>query len=799
MKRKYSPCANKLVKASNGKMTLDEAEDILKNAKDAQEKLEAGGYSTNEAINKSVQDYFDNEQQYREKEKINTFRNIKIKAETISFLQGLIDKGLTVNEAKFSLMHGINSPLENTRYSLDLKKDVVTAGYAGEFISSLEKDGLLPILRSEQFSDEIIKDLWELSYNRKPISKTPQVNRIAEIIFETQDSMRKRLNKAGADIGTMQGFVVAQTHDIDVMKRAGKKNWIDFVKSKIDLDRSFGGGVDANNIDQALNSAYEALLTGVRLSVNTGDDNPKLFQFSGPSNRAKSISQPRQIVFKTADDFINYKNEFGRNTLNESISESIRTNSQDIALLENLGTNPPAMLDEVFKIITENNREKLTNRPKNDIFDSTIEAGINNLIGVSGNNRKLQDYTNSIKNFNILTMLGRSLFSQLPDLAFKAAEYQFEGRTFLSSWGALVNDIKNGFKSDKDKKHFASMVGVYAENMLADLNVKISTGKTYHKKISRLTQLFMKLNLQEPWDKANKTSMSRTLSHDLALMADTDYNNLSDNTKRIFGYYGINSNDWDIIRANKTTLEDGRDYVVSEGIKDNKIAEKLTAYFIDRVNYATNSPTGSTKSRMMVMGQKKGTPGGAFFDLALQFKTFMFSMIEKSYGRELYAKGKADKLAIVNMVLATTALAYVGGAMKDILSNRTPKDPTDPSVFIESMVRGGGLSIAGDLLFADTSGYKSITPTKYFAGPTFGKVDDVYEIFKQFKNKGDASAEALRVGTSSIPFNNLFYVREPLNELMIYSIQEHLNPGYLNRIDKRNKQRYNQEQIFKTR
>jgi hypothetical protein len=309
----------------------------------------------------------------------------------------------------------------------------------------------------------------------------------------------------------------------------------------------------------------------------------------------------------------------------------------------------------------------------------------------------------------------------------------------------------------------------------------------------------MKLNLQEPWDKANKTSMSRTLSHDLALMSDSDYVNLSDDTKRIFGYYGIDSNDWNTIRGNKKRLEDGRDYIVSEGIEDNKIAEKLTAYFIDRVNYATNTPTGSTKSRMMLMGVKKGTPSGAFFDLALQFKTFMFSMQEKSYGRALYAKGKADKMAIVNMVLGTTALAYVGGVIKDALSNKTPKDPTDPSVFMESMVRGGGLSIAGDLLFADTSGFNSMTPTKYFAGPTFGRVDDVYSIYTALKNGRDAKAEALRVGTSAIPFNNLFYVREPVNELMLYSIQEHLNPGYLNRIDKRNKERYNQKQILETR
>lgn len=794
MKRKYSPCSHKLVKASNGKMTLDEAEDILKNAKDAQEKLEEKGYASDEAIKKSVNNYFDEREKYLAKEKLKTLKNIKLKKENKAFIQGLINNKLTVNEAKFSFMHGINSPFENTRFSVDLKKDIVTAQYAGKFISSLEKEGLLPLLQSEEFSDEIIKDLWELSYNRPTVSKKPQINRIAEIIYDTQESMRKRLNKAGADIGSMQGFVVSQTHDIDTMIRAKKKKWIDFVKPKLDLERSFNGTVTLENIDEALSGAYEALITGVRLSVNTVDDNPKLFHFT---DKAKSISQPRQIVFKTAEDFINYKNEFGRNTFNESISESIRTNSQDIALLENLGTNPKAMLDEVFREIDQENRDKLINN-KADIFDTTIKSGIDELLGVTGNNRKLQNYTNSIKNYNILTMLGRSLFSQIPDLQFKASEYQFQGRTFLSSWGAVFNDLKNSFKSDAEKKHFASLVGVFSENMLADLNVKISTGRSYHKKINRLTQLFMKLNLQQPWDKANKTSMSRTLSHDLALMSDTEFNNLSNDTKRIFGYYGITENDWNIIRSNKIKLEDGREYIVSEDIQDNKIYEKLTGYFIDRVNYATNTATGSTRARMR-LGTQKGTPAGAILDLTMQFKTFMFSMFEKSYGRDLYAKGNADKLAIIQTILMTSALAYLGGMVKDILSNKTPKDPTDPSVFMESMVRGGGLSIAGDLLFADTSGYQSITPTKYFSGPTFGKLDDVYGIFTQLKNGRDASAEALRVGTSSIPFNNLFYVREPLNELMIYSIQEHLNPGYLNRMDKRNKERYNQKQIFETR
>jgi hypothetical protein len=798
MRRKYSPCAGKMVKASGGKMTLDEAEDILKNIKYAQEKLESKGYASGDAVSEAVKEHFDKAEYYRQKEKLNGYKNIKIKAETTLFLQGLIDKGLSVNEAKFSFMHGINSPIENTRHSLDLKKDVVTAGYAGKFISTLEKEGLLPILQSEKFNNDIIKDLWELSYDRKPISTHKEVNRIAEIIYETQENMRKRLNKAGADIGNMQGFVVSQTHDIDLMKKASKQKWIDFVKDKIDMERSFGGGVDASNIDKALNSAYEALITGVRLSVETGDDNVKLFQFSNASNRSKSISQPRQIIFKDANDFIAYKNQFSRNTLNESIAESIRTNSQDIALLENLGTNPQAMLETVFRKIDETNREKLINKPKTDIWDITVKSGINNLLGIRGDNYKLSNYANSIKNFNIFTMLGRSLFTQVPDLQFKASEYQFQGRTFLSSWGATLNDVMNGFKSDKDKKHFASMVGVYAENFLADLNVKVSTGKSYHKKINRLTQLFMKLNLQEPWDKANKTSMSRTLSHDLALMSDTNYNNLSADTKRIFGYYGINENDWDIIRKNRTTLEDGRDYITADGLLDNKTAEKLTAYFIDRVNFATNSPTGSTRSRI-AFGTQKGTPSGELLNLIMQFKTFMFSMFEKSYGRDAYAKGKADKLAIVQTILMTTALAYIGGTIKDILSNKTPKDPTNPAVFLESLVRGGGLSIAGDLLFADTSGFNSITPTKYFSGPTFGRIDDVYSLYSSLKTGRDARAEALRIGTQAIPFNNLFYIREPINELFLYSIQEHLNPGYLQRIDKRNKERYNQQQIFDTR
>jgi hypothetical protein len=50
---------------------------------------------------------------------------------------------------------------------------------------------------------------------------------------------------------------------------------------------------------------------------------------------------------------------------------------------------------------------------------------------------------------------------------------------------------------------------------------------------------------------------------------------------------------------------------------------------------------------------------------------------------------------------------------------------------------------------------------------------------------------------SSIPGNNLFYIRGPLDHLLLLEMQEQMNPGFMNRAERDMQKTFNQEWLWK--
>ena len=101
-----------------------------------------------------------------------------------------------------------------------------------------------------------------------------------------------------------------------------------------------------------------------------------------------------------------------------------------------------------------------------------------------------------------------------------------------------------------------------------------------------------------------------------------------------------------------------------------------------------------------------------------------------------------------------------------------------------AMSQGGGLGIYGDFLFGEYSRYgRSFLST--LAGPTFGQIDDLAEIWTRVRKGEDVGANVLRMAINNTPFINLFYTRQAMDYLFLYELQEMVNPGYLRRMESR--------------
>jgi hypothetical protein len=66
-----------------------------------------------------------------------------------------------------------------------------------------------------------------------------------------------------------------------------------------------------------------------------------------------------------------------------------------------------------------------------------------------------------------------------------------------------------------------------------------------------------------------------------------------------------------------------------------------------------------------------------------------------------------------------------------------------------------------------------------------GSVEDLADIVGRLKSGDDAASQSFRFLVDHLPGFNPFYVRSALNYLVLYRIQEWLNPGAMKRMERR--------------
>jgi hypothetical protein len=102
---------------------------------------------------------------------------------------------------------------------------------------------------------------------------------------------------------------------------------------------------------------------------------------------------------------------------------------------------------------------------------------------------------------------------------------------------------------------------------------------------------------------------------------------------------------------------------------------------------------------------------------------------------------------------------------------------------MQAVVKGGGLSIAGDLLnvFMEEGARPA---TEQLTGPFFGQVSKTLKLGQEIAH-GDmngAGKAAINLGREFIPFNNLIWTRAVWNNYLMAELNEMASPGYMGRM-----------------
>ena len=214
-------------------------------------------------------------------------------------------------------------------------------------------------------------------------------------------------------------------------------------------------------------------------------------------------------------------------------------------------------------------------------------------------------------------------------------------------------------------------------------------------------------------------------------------------------------------------------------------------------------PTPDARVRAIATGGglQKGTGFGEISRSAWQFKSFPLQIMKGNLSRAWGVKGDRNIGHMLEFLMSTTTMGYVGFNLKQIAAGREPVLPTDldwqqnSRLLIASMMQGGGGGMIGDLVLSmmEADGFDSDILGD-MAGPLAG---DAIDLLKLFAGNGadfvfkDAPTNFLpefaKFALGEVPGNNIFYGKEAIKRLLNQYVLSELDSNFQKKINKQRK------------
>lgn len=625
----------------------------------------------------------------------------------------------------------------------------------------------------------------------------PVAARGAKVWREQMDSIRERVNAAGAAIGRLDYGWLPQPHNLTKIRRESAEAWSSFVLNRLDRRRYLnedGSQMSDMAVMDFLRAAHETLKTDGLNKMTPGS--------SGGSSRAgKHDDAHRQIHFKDGDAYLEYMKEFGPTSVFEAMQGSVSSQIKDTVMIEQLGPNAA----QTYRLLLDTAKQK-------DAGQSGMLAGtefgatpdmvwnvLNGSLGVPVNAR-FAEFNQGIRNFMVAAKLQATLISSVVgDLQSVAITAAYHGLPLGKTLTSAIKSVSADYRAEAARMALGmdsitnDMVSFHADNL--------AQGWT-----SKLAGATMKVTLLESWTNALRRGFSVEIMSRMA-----------GDTRKAWGVdaklsgrlqrYGINEKDWAVWQA--ATPEDwrGQKMLTPESVarldgfsaqQKNDAIGKLLGYIQEESEFTAISPGLMTRATLR-HGTQAGSWGGEALRHTLLFKSFGVAMFERHWKRAAQIESNAGKLAYSASVFTGLLMAgAITNQLLDIMNGRDPRDITSPEFWVQAMLRGGGFGIFGDILNTglggdNRGGQSNLTG---LLGPVVGTAADLGmtagSVFKEGTEPADIGANLLRLGYQNTPFIRAWYVKAAFEHAVFHDMQELLSPGYLARMKRRAKKDFGQ-------
>ncbi len=692
--------------------------------------------------------------------------------------------------------------------SIDSKARGIAAIYRGELVDFYTNiKGGLGIFTDQELVQKIVRERFGESTGDALAKK------ISDKMGDVFETMRDRFNRNGGDIGDLGNkFGLPQTHNLEKIVKEGKEQWVNDVLPDQDVSmfvHEDGSYYSQQEIRSLLEYTYDTLSSDGANKIEVG----RQATGGGTSKVTNRHGESRVLHFKDADAWLRYQNKYGGLPLVDLVEAHINGLSKDIAMVENLGSNPKTALKILMDAAAKKDWEKGIDENKTKSSRKRIETMFDEFSG--GNSPQSQVLANlgtSYRSMNIFSMLGGTTITSITDQATIAKTAHVHGLSYRKAFGELLSQLNPANKADRELAH---SLGLATEEMLGSIARWSDDGltSTYGKseKLARISSgiasQVMRVSGLNALTAASKVGFSKLLMEKYGRLSRSKaWNDLDAQDRELLSNTGLDERAWQVFQLAEPVVDrEGNQLMSARSIYEipdekltsfgdpkqvkDQVASQLQAHLLDEQGMAVIE--AGLREKTLINAGARGTITGEIFRGITQFKSFSVAFLMRHGSRTMAQEGFKGKAAYaIPLFVMTTLLGGLVVQLKELLNGNDPQtiyDSNDPkkagSFFIRSAVQGGGLSFLGDILVAgtDTSGRDAHS---FVAGPLGSDFESLLSLtvgnLTQYNEGKDTNFgnEAFKFVKGKIPAQNLWYTKAAINRMVFDEMQDTIAPGY---------------------
>ncbi|TLY48147.1 MAG: hypothetical protein E6K54_02600 [Gammaproteobacteria bacterium] len=455
-------------------------------------------------------------------------------------------------------------------------------------------------------------------------------------------------------------------------KEASKQRWIQFIKSQLDLEKTFGQNLPSNEIEQHLSSIFNNITLG----------KSEIFTRSVVANDRKAVEKKAHLFFywKDHESFLNYSREYGKGNLFQALVGDLNNSANKIGTAELMGDAPLSVYNDLRNVQQEKS-------PKSALWyehtDRLLKQSLQQ--DQTAVSPSLAAFGANIRSLGAIARLPTIVLRSLPDASYIASFAQRWGNSYFKSLAYTLSHTCDVL-ADDERRFIAKQFKLLADSHLGYMArfADLSNGTEL---IHKVTTHFFRTNLLESFDKGNRHSLMHIIAKGLYQQRGQAWKDLKTQTRFQLQKYGLEEKEWDLLRTkNQSNLftTANVDAITDDELKNlyghskplyemrTDLYRKVFSIFSMAADNAVLMPDNFTKA-FMYYGTRPGTIMGEALRMVMQFKGFAINFADKIL-MQGYQDARNTQMRLrwgLSLVAATLPLSYLANYFDNLAHGKS--------------------------------------------------------------------------------------------------------------------------------